>query len=313
MVHRGLHENGVRAILSGNIGGSLLDHLDELADHSVIVLELSSAMLYWMDRVNMWSRWQADVGCVTNCSPNHIDWHGDLDHYEQSKKYMIDAVREEGVLVLGGPIGEWGEGVQGSRVIVGDADAIDGCQAPGTHNAINAAMAVACIRGIGDVSDQDAIDSIRQFLGLPHRLERIAIDGRVVFYNDSKSTVPDATVLAIDALSATFQERQIHLIVGGYNKGSDLSSIVERSKTIAGVYAIGETGASLVQPSSDHMFECGTLDRAMALIHSRLNPGDAVLLSPGCASWDQFPNYEARGDKFADLARKMMTCATTES
>ena len=132
------------------------------------------------------------------------------------------------------------------------------------------------------------------------------------FFDDSKSTTPEATMLALRAFGDGAEpERRgtarVHLIAGGYDKGADLSPIAAASADLKGLYAIGATGRRLAHElprTPDRVFDCGTLERAVERIFDRLEPGDIVLLSPGCASWDQFTNYEERGERFGALVRE---------
>jgi UDP-N-acetylmuramoylalanine--D-glutamate ligase len=121
------------------------------------------------------------------------------------------------------------------------------------------------------------------------------------FYNDSKSTTPEATALAV----ASFDEpSRVHLIAGGYDKGSDLSAIADLGQQIAGLYGVGATGKLLVQAArvaGGKAEFCDTLERAVSHALDRMHPNDILLLSPGCASWDQFTNFEERGDRFCQI------------
>lgn len=294
MIHHALGELGHDSVLGGNIGGSLLGELDAIRDGAVVVLELSSAMLYWLGEAGVFNESRPAVGCVTNCVANHLDWHGDAEHYQDSKRVLAGYAEQ---LVLGEGVASWG----GSTVIYG-GDALDGCAVPGKHNGINAAMAACAVHAMTGYELQRIEDAVRSFGGLAHRLQLVYECDGVRFYNDSKCTVPGATVLAVDALEP---RSHIHLIAGGYDKGSDLSSISSMAPQLGGLYTIGATGAGLVDAAGGNAFDCGDLDRAMGLIQGRLADGDVVLLSPGCASWDQFANYEERGDRFIELAKAM--------
>jgi len=294
MIHHALQSMGHDSVLGGNIGGSLLAELDAIKSGAVVVLELSSAMLHWLGESGAIQGRRPRVGCVSNCVANHLDWHGDAEHYTQSKQVLAGCAEQ---LILGESVADWGNG---EKVIVSEGQWVRECSVPGKHNGLNAAMAVRAVQAMTGDEFEAIEDAVRSFSGLPHRLQLVHECDGVRFYNDSKCTVPEATALAVEALSP---RSKIHLIAGGHDKGSDLSLISQMSAGLAGLYAIGATGAGIVGAANGEVFDCGDLDRAMGLIQGRLTDGDVVLLSPGCASWDQFANYEERGDRFTELAR----------
>ncbi|MFN0131119.1 MAG: UDP-N-acetylmuramoyl-L-alanine--D-glutamate ligase [Phycisphaerales bacterium] len=334
MIAHTLAALGVPAVLGGNIGGSLLE-ADPPAPRAWTVLELSSAMLYWLGpgragrgeeghaaaRVGGWS---PGIAVVTNITPNHIDWHGAFEHYRESKLNIVRFRRgpcvcgEDSALRASLAGAGAGELVGVSAEERGDRFRLaDGPLAvPGAHNRLNARMALQAIglalRADGDArSDADlalsASAALATFPGLPHRLQLVATIGGVRYYNDSKCTTPEAALLAIAALRESGIDA-VHLIAGGYDKGSDLGPVAAAAARLAGLYTIGATGPTLAEAARQadgtaHVDECGTLDIAVALASVRACPGEAVLLSPACASWDQFTNYEARGERFAAMVR----------
>jgi UDP-N-acetylmuramoylalanine--D-glutamate ligase len=305
-----LGECGERVFLGGNIGGSLLG---EDVSGAWVVLELSSFQLHWLG----W--WSPRVAVVTNIAENHLDWHGSMEHYRSSKRRLLEWQEPGDTAVLGDPsVAEWPVRAGVRRLVIGDESRIEGLMIPGRHNQGNAACAVAAVMamGIPGIEFGRAAAAARTFAGLPHRLQLVHTARGVRFYNDSKSTTPKATALALVALGVDGQQgpSPVHLIAGGCDKGSDLRGIGGQARFLAGLYTIGATGERIAQAgesalgrdaADDSVFRCGTLDRALARAWERAGEGDVILLSPGCASWDQFANYEERGERFVALARAL--------
>ncbi len=301
MIHHALRAAGAESVLGGNIGGSLLGSLDRIHEETTVVLELSSAMLWWLG--DSLPGWAPRVSVVTGFEPNHLDWHGTLEHYESSKRLILDGQREGDTAVLAPKVGHWPTRPGVRRV--GPAEATpDRMTLPGAHNRANAAVAVAAVEALGHDAGQ-AARAIAGFTGLPHRLEFLGTRRGVLCFNDSKCTTPGATATAVHAVAE--RAGGIHLIAGGADKGVDLSSIA--SLDLAGLYTIGATGPAIAGEARRRGREaqdCGTLEEAVRRAAGRAGAGEAVLLSPGCASWDQFENFERRGELFARLVDEIL-------
>lgn len=302
-----LKECGEPVLLGGNIGGSLLGRLDGLDPKTWIVLELSSFMLHWL------MVWSPHVAVVTNVMPNHTDWHGRFEHYEASKRILIEYQEAGDVAILGEHTAEWRVRSGVHRIDIPTDARVGHLAIPGAHNQRNAAAALAAVGALGipGLSHARALAAAATFPGLPHRLQLIAEHNGVRFYNDSKSTTPEATALALRIFFEGQDERYdtpVHLIAGGYDKGSNLSPISHNAEIMAGLYTIGATGDRIADDADRAhgkgcVTRCGTLEAAVEEALRHVRPGHVVLLSPGCASWDQFTNYEERGERFAALVR----------
>jgi UDP-N-acetylmuramoylalanine--D-glutamate ligase len=294
MIHHLLVRAGAPAHLGGNIGGSLLASLGAVDAGAWVVLELSSAMLYWLGAdVGRRGRggWSPHVAALTNLQPNHLDWHGTLEHYEACKR---------GIFRYQAP---------GDHALTGadtQATATIPLAVPGRHNQANARLAVAASRAAAGLDPAEAACALGDFGGLAHRLQLVAERGGLRFYNDSKATTPQATCLAVDAFD---DAATVHVLAGGYDKKIDLSAIVELAPRVAGLYTIGTTGRPLAEAVAGrgHAEYCETLETAAARAYGRMRAGDVLLLSPGCASWDQFENYEQRGDAFCAWVQRNVT------
>ena len=280
MIHHVLESLGRRAHLGGNIGGSLLARLDEIEPDDWIVLELSSAMLWWL------GAWSPHVAVLTNLRPNHLDWHGSIEHYHRCKEAIFRNQRGGDIALR--EADAWGDGP--IRLAV-----------PGEHNQANARLAIATAVRVG-LDGAAAGEALANFPGLPDRLQLVAEQDGRRFFNDSKATTPEATRVAVEAFD---DPTAVHLLAGGYDRRTDLAAIVELAPRLAGLYTLGATGRSLAEAvRGGHAEYCETVDRAVTRALARMKTGDVLLLSPGCASWDQFENYRQRGMAFRAAVEK---------
>jgi len=297
---KALGHNGVH--VGGNLGGSLLDKLNGIEPDHWVVLELSSFMLHSLRE----DEWSPHIAVVTNIMPNHLVWHGLYEHYLAAKQTILRYQNEKDVAVLGQTVKHWptsARTVKASDAPRGDWQLL----LPGDHNRINAAMAISVSEQVLAQGSNFNLDhALEDFPGLPHRLQFVGEYHSVRYFNDSKSTTPEAAVLALQS----FKPNIVHVILGGYDKGSDLKPLAGlASEHCRAIYTIGTTGNIIADmaegsPGQAPIIRCRTLQRAMEQIAGRTQPGDVVLLSPGCASLDQFQNYQQRGDAFVEAVLK---------
>jgi len=293
--------------VGGNIGKSLLDDLPEMDKTQLVVLELSSFMLEHLGEM----RWSPHVAVVTMISSDHLDWHGSHEAYVNAKRNIVRFQRADDFALLNGENEYAKSFAADTRGRVGFFGLND-CRRfelalAGPHNQLNAQAAFAAANVIG-VSWEEAQQAIREFRGLPHRLQVVAQRGGVTFVNDSIATVPDAAIAALRSYPA---KRVIQIVGGSLKKDPPIidlcAGLCERAKA---VLCIGESGPKLTDtlarsPSVQcpPVYACGDLATAVKEAVSIASAGDIVLLSPGYASYDQFTNFEQRGETFARLAR----------
>jgi len=314
---------GANVVVAGNIGLPVLDALTSVPTPQLFVLELSSFQLettYSLD---------AAAATVLNISEDHLDRYPDMAAYQAAKARIFRGCRAQVVnrddpatramTVPGQPVvtfgldaprasDDWGirlhDGAnwisQGSRMVM----PVSALAVPGMHNAANALAALALCRVL-DLPEAALVDGLRRFRGLPHRMELVATAAGVSFYNDSKGTNVGATVAALSGLT-----NKCVLIVGGDGKGQDFSPLAapvrERARAVVLIGKDGDRIGAAIAASGVSLARAVTFDDAIRLAHSLAAPGDCVLLSPACASYDMFRDYVHRGNEFARIARALV-------
>lgn len=292
--------------LGGNIGRSLLEDLPRITSDHVVVLELSSFQLERTALVGI----SPHVAVVTNLSPNHLDRHGTMEAYGAAKKNIFAFQSADDVLVLNAAdrvVASWEGEAHGRAELFDPAGEPFELSVPGRHNQANAQAAWAAARQFG-VGREAAAPALREFEGLPHRLQFVAERDGVRYYNDSKSTLPQGAIAALE----TFETRRSVIIVGGYDKGvafDELGAVLaERAKC---VIAMGATQDRIIDAlegrrtgEAPAVHRAADLASAVDIAGRQARRGEVVLLSPACASFDMFTNYEQRGEMFTQLVRQ---------
>ena len=287
--------------VGGNLGGSLLEKLPEINMSDLVVLELSSYMLEHL-RADQWS---PHVGLVTMIGADHLEWHGSLEAYVEAKKNLLRFQRSNDFAILNSQDAgarAFASATEGHCILYGTpAERAFHLRLPGKHNAVNAqgAFAAASIFGVTWEQAQSAMDD---FSGLPHRLELVHEENGVRWYNDSIATIPQAAVAALEA----FEPNRVIQIIGGKDKHLPIdamcAALARRSKAILCIGATGPMLADEIEKHGAKAENCGDLATAVAAARAIAECGDIVLLSPGYPSYDQFVNFEKRGEEFARLA-----------
>jgi len=287
---------GRKVEVAGNVGRAICDLDGEIESEAWIVCELSSFQLEDIERLRL------KVAVLLNVEPDHLDRHGSLEAYRDAKLRIFENQLEDDVAVV--PRGFGAVPGRGRRV---EFDADDKLPAepliPGRHNRENAAAATQAARAAG-IADERIAEALRTFPGVPHRLEPIAEVAGVRYVNDSKATNTAAARRAI----ASYSE-PLHIILGGHGKGESFEPFaVELGEHETRAYLIGETAeeiAAALEKAGVRFEQCGTLAAAVGAASSEAKAGEVVLLAPACASFDQFDNFEQRGDAFRSLVAEL--------
>ena len=325
-----LQSAGRKLEVGGNLGPAVLDFAP-LGKDGIYVLEMSS---YQLERTFSIA---FDVAVLLNVSPNHIDRHGDLAGYVAAKTRIFAGNKKPQTAVIGVDDDETRRiaealatddrrrvvrvtrekpaegmvGAEGSKLVDRSEGAVrvvvdlkDAPDLPGRHNAQNAAAAYAATRALG-VAPETIAAAMKTYRSLPHRLERVATVDGITYVNDSKATSPEATVWAL-----TSYER-VYWIAGGLSKEVGYDALVPHLKRIVHGFLVGKAAKEIADFLARHKIPytiAETLDRAVAAAHAKAQAERAakiVLLSPACASFDQYRSFSARGDAFRTLVETL--------
>lgn len=324
LTHHILSQAGVPCVMGGNIGDPILAQ-EPLPEGGVYVLELSSF------QIDLSFTLDCDIAALTNITADHLDRYADFAAYAASKERLF-AMQTGGSTALvcdeDSPSHAIAERLAAAgkplvRVATADLEAAglaDGRSAAlaGPHNAQNAALAVAICRQLG-LTDAQIAAGLATYPGLPHRMERVCETGGVTYINDSKAT---NTASAAPALAAFPPDpavhggsARIHWIVGGLPKEEGLGACADHIGNVAAAYTIGEAGPMFAEALEGQVQveRCELISEAVRRAADAALPGDVVLLSPACASYDQFRDYEKRGTHFRQMVGAITGCDTGDA
>lgn len=303
--------------LGGNIGIPLSNFVRDIKPNSYLVLEISDHQL--CDMYNF----KTNVSVLTNITPTHLDFHKSYEVYQMTKKKIFNNHTSDDLAVINKDDEvsmKITDDIKSTKVYYGhdktnlayyDEEGIyydgklviklDDIILKGKHNYQNIMGAIIAVKKYG-VTDEVIQKVLKEFKGVEHRLEYVdTIDG-VTYYNDSKATNCVSTITALNSF-----DKPTILLLGGYDRGHSFNDLDDSMKNVKCVVCFGETKNRIEEFCNDLNIKCyknDTLKEAMNVVKDICTPGDVVLLSPACASWDQYDRFEDRGDEFKKLVRE---------
>ncbi|MDQ3864176.1 MAG: UDP-N-acetylmuramoyl-L-alanine--D-glutamate ligase [Actinomycetota bacterium] len=312
-----LEASGVPHAVAGNSWRTLTGCLEEARGAGLLVLELSSFQLHYLKEQPF------EVAALLNVRPDHLNWHSSLDEYVRDKLKIFEGQRAEDLALVSSKdrVGSAAlDDLRAEVMVVGEGDTAlrDGqlflrgshladvaeLRFAGTHNHENALFAAAAAQRLGGELAQIR-GALLGYESRPHRMQVVAEVAGVTYVDDSKATNPAAVAAALASL-----ERPVILILGGSQKGTDFSELLPYLGACRAVVCQGEAGQRIAAYLGDEGFQdvinrAPDLEKAVERANDLAKPGDVVLLSPGCASFDQFPGYAERGEAFINYAREL--------
>jgi UDP-N-acetylmuramoylalanine--D-glutamate ligase len=319
-----LFAGGLKTLVGGNIGTAAISLADKATSETVAVLEVSSFQLETI------RSFRPKIAVVLNVTPDHLDRHRTFAAYVDAKARIFENQQPDDFAVLNADDPtcvelagrtraqvswfsrkrevESGAFVRDGKVVFRrngpEQQVMPVSEIPlkGSHNLENV-LAAVCTGVLMGCAPEKIRATIRNFKAVEHRLEYVATVRGVEYYNDSKATNVDATIKALESFSAN-----IHLILGGKDKGSDYTALNDLLRQrVKSVYTIGAAARKIQSQiqGATQIVSSGTIEIAVKQAATAAQPGDFVLLAPACASFDQFQNYEHRGRAFKDLVRQL--------
>lgn len=303
--------------LGGNIGIPLSNFVRDIKPNSYLVLEISDHQL-----CDMYD-FKTNVSVLTNITPTHLDFHKSYEVYQMTKKKIFNNHTSDDLAVINKDDEvsmKITDDIKSAKVYYGhdktnlayyDEDGIyydgklviklDDIILKGKHNYQNIMGAIIAVKKYG-VTDEVIQKVLKEFKGVEHRLEYVDTINGVTYYNDSKATNCVSTITALNSF-----DKPIILLLGGYDRGHSFHDLDDSMKNVKCVVCFGETKNRIEEFCNDLKIKCyknDTLKEAMNVVKDICTPGDVVLLSPACASWDQYDRFEDRGDEFKNLVRE---------
>lgn len=303
--------------LGGNIGIPLSNFVRDIKSNSYLVLEISDHQL-----CDMYD-FKTNVSVLTNITPTHLDFHKSYEVYQMTKKKIFNNHTSDDLAVINKDDEvsmKITDDIKSTKVYYGhdktnlayyDEDGIyydgklviklDDIILKGKHNYQNIMGAIIAVKKYG-VTDEVIQKVLKEFKGVEHRLEYVDTINGVTYYNDSKATNCVSTITALNSF-----DKPIILLLGGYDRGHSFHDLDDSMKNVKCVVCFGETKNRIEEFCNDLNIKCyknDTLKEAMNVVKDICTPGDVVLLSPACASWDQYDKFEDRGDEFKKLVRE---------
>ncbi len=321
LIHFLFKSSGLKSELLGNIGKPAFDSIAEIDEETKIVFELSAHQLEFV-------KVSPRIAVLLNVFPEHLDYFDGLEKYEEAKINISRFQREDDILICSSQIKNklnttanticfgfeencnayFSEGNlvfknNGKTELLNTED----ISLPGKHNQLNVMAAVLAAKSAGLAISQ-SIKVVGGFKGLAHRLEFVGIHAGIKFYNDSISTIPESSIEAVKALGNVDT-----IILGGFDRGLDYSGLANflNASEIKNFIFLGKAGDEILKQmqlrteKSEQLFKVDDLPEAFEIIKERTPKNGICLLSPAAASYDQFKNFEHRGDLFVELARKL--------
>ena len=312
----------------GNIGVAVLDGAKKASEDSWLVTEVSSFQLETV------SEFRPEVSAILNLTPDHLNRHGNMENYGAAKARIFARQSKDQYCVVNYddklcysltencpatvvPFSrleelEFGAFVKDGQIVIRGEDGetvpicgTDELLIPGAHNLENA-LAAAAISYFSGIKAPVIGEAMRAFAGVEHRIEPCGEIGGVRFVNDSKGTNPDASIKALEAM-----KENIILIAGGYDKSSDFTEFIQAFEgRVKKLVLLGVTAEKILQTAREQGFEnaviCPDMEACVKEAYAEAVPGDVVLLSPACASWDMYDNFEQRGEHFKECVKNLI-------
>ena len=315
IIYNLLKLHGIDVILGGNIGYPLSEIINNVKENSVLLLEISDHQLYNL------VDFKTDYSILTNICPTHLDFHGNYENYKNTKKKIfnhhtkldkayINYQNEDSLEVT--------KDINSTKIYFNNSDNyyneigiyinkelvinIDDIKIKGNHNYENILVSLLVLKEFA--FDKDIIKNfLNNFGGVEHRIEIVDSNTNIEFYNDSKATNPTSTIIALKTMT-----KPTHLILGGMERNQDFNELNSELSKVKCIYAIGTVTDRIEKYAKSNnikCIKCYTLNKAMEEIKKNAIDNEAVLLSPGSASWDQYDKFETRGDEFKKLVEKI--------